>query len=279
MADTVFTNGVTLTDSDWFNDTNRIVYTILADSANAAAARTALAAAASGANADITSLTGLTTPLSVAQGGQGVDTLAAKGILFGNGTSAVGVTAVGTATHVLTSNGAGVDPTFQAPVAGATITLGTPVTASGTSISFTSIPANTKQIIISFSGLSTNGSSNLLIQIGDSGGIENTGYASGATYLQSSSAVTLVSSTGGFIFTGAFAAGEVVNGSMILSLLSASTNGWAVQGSNVDLASTENMNVNCGTKALSATLDRLQFIAANGTDTFDAGTVNIQYIV
>ena len=63
MADTVFSNGVTLTDSDWFNDTNRIVYTILADAANAADARTALAAAASGANADITSLTGLTTPL------------------------------------------------------------------------------------------------------------------------------------------------------------------------------------------------------------------------
>ena len=69
MADTVFSNGVTLTDSDWFNDTNRIVYTILADSANAAAARTALAAAASGANNDITSLTGLTTPLTAAQGG------------------------------------------------------------------------------------------------------------------------------------------------------------------------------------------------------------------
>ena len=72
MADTVFSNGVTLTDSDWFNDTNRIVYTILADSVDAAAAREALAAAASGANNDITSLTGLTTPLSVAQGGTGV---------------------------------------------------------------------------------------------------------------------------------------------------------------------------------------------------------------
>lgn len=39
--------------------------------ATTAAARTAIAAAASGANSDITSLTGLTTPLSVAQGGTG----------------------------------------------------------------------------------------------------------------------------------------------------------------------------------------------------------------
>ncbi len=60
MADTVFTNGVTLSDSGWFNDTNRIVYTILANAANAAAARTALAAAASGANNDITSLAAVT---------------------------------------------------------------------------------------------------------------------------------------------------------------------------------------------------------------------------
>lgn len=40
-------------------------------SANTATARTAVGAAASGANSDITSLTGLTTPLSVAQGGTG----------------------------------------------------------------------------------------------------------------------------------------------------------------------------------------------------------------
>jgi trimeric autotransporter adhesin len=73
-----------------------------------------LGAAASGANSDITSLTGLTTDLTVAQGGTGAGTFAANGILYGNGTGAIGATAVGTATHVLTSNGAGVAPTFQA---------------------------------------------------------------------------------------------------------------------------------------------------------------------
>ena len=52
----------------------------------AANARTALSAAASGANSDITSLVGLTTALTVAQGGSGAGTL--TGILKGNGTSA-----------------------------------------------------------------------------------------------------------------------------------------------------------------------------------------------
>lgn len=51
----------------------------------ATAARTALSAAKSGANSDITSLTGLTTPLSVIQGGTGNnDSL--SGYIFGNGT-------------------------------------------------------------------------------------------------------------------------------------------------------------------------------------------------
>ena len=85
---------------------------------SAGAALTSLGAAARGANSDITSLTGLTTALTVAQGGTGAGTFAANGILFGNGTGAIGATAVGTAGHILTSNGAGVAPTFQAAAAG-----------------------------------------------------------------------------------------------------------------------------------------------------------------
>ena len=70
--------------------------------------------ASSGANSDITSLTGLTTDLTVAQGGTGAGTFTANGVLVGNGTSAVTATAVGTSGHVLTSNGSGNAPTFQA---------------------------------------------------------------------------------------------------------------------------------------------------------------------
>ena len=85
---------------------------------SAGAALTSLGAAARGANSDITSLTGLTTDLTVAQGGTGAGTFAANGILYGNGTSAIGATAVGTDGHVLTSNGSGVAPTFQAAAGG-----------------------------------------------------------------------------------------------------------------------------------------------------------------
>ena len=38
MSDTTYTNGVTLTDDDWFNDLNRLFYTIFGDPATLAAA-------------------------------------------------------------------------------------------------------------------------------------------------------------------------------------------------------------------------------------------------
>ena len=68
----------------------------------AANARTALSAAASGANSDITSLAGLTTALSVAQGGSGAATL--TGILKGNGTSAFTVVTAPSGTIVGTTD-------------------------------------------------------------------------------------------------------------------------------------------------------------------------------
>lgn len=58
-------------------------------STTASGARSNLSAAASGANSDITSLSGLTTPLSVGQGGTGLSTLTANRIPYGNGTSAL----------------------------------------------------------------------------------------------------------------------------------------------------------------------------------------------
>jgi hypothetical protein len=74
--------------------------------------KTALGVAASGANSDITSLSGLTTPLSVPQGGTGRATLTSHGVLLGEGTSAINQTAAGTAGQALVSGGAGADPAF-----------------------------------------------------------------------------------------------------------------------------------------------------------------------
>jgi hypothetical protein len=68
-------------------------------------ARTNLSAAKSGANSDITSITGLTTALPPSQGGTGATTLTANNVVLGNGTSAVQFVAPGTSGNVLVSNG------------------------------------------------------------------------------------------------------------------------------------------------------------------------------
>jgi len=101
----------------------------LSDVANATTSRTNLSAAKSGANSDITSITGLTTPLTVAQGGIGAATLTANNVLLGNGTSAVQVVAPSTAGNVLTSNGTTWTSAVSTSVTGAN---GQVFTANGT---------------------------------------------------------------------------------------------------------------------------------------------------
>jgi len=68
-------------------------------------------------------------------------------------------------------------PTFNGTVG--LLVSGTAVAStSNTSIDFTSIPAGVRRITVMFDAVSTSGTSNWLIQLGDSGGIENTGYLS-----------------------------------------------------------------------------------------------------
>jgi hypothetical protein len=144
---------------------------------------------------------------------------------------------------------------------------------SGTSIDFTSIPSWVKQIRVLFSSVSTSGTSNLLIQIGDSGGIETTGYTSIAGDL---SGVTSATTTG-FILERLTTATSVFNGSVILNLITGTT--FVSSGVLAYSDSTYGTLVasSSGTKALSATLDRLRITTVNGTDTFDAGVINIIY--
>ncbi len=160
------------------------------------------------------------------------------------------------------------------PASGGGLTLGTPQNStSGTSIDFTGIPAGTKKIIINFNGVSTSGTSQPIVQLGDSGGAETSGYLGGVSVNSGSATVT-----NGFAFTvtGALAAANIYYGQMILTLLDSSTNMWSCQGQlfddNIDLVS--NM---CGIKATSAVLDRVRITTAGGTDTFDAGSINIAY--
>ena len=155
------------------------------------------------------------------------------------------------------------------------LTNGTTVAStSGTSIDFTGIPSWVKRITIMFSGVSTNGTSIPIIQIGDSGGIENTGYLG--------SCAVAGSSTGGLRFTTgigittAMATTVVFHGAVTLTLLNPSTNLFAATSimgrSDNDFTSFSGMS-----KSLSDVLTQVRITTVNGTDTFDAGSINILY--
>lgn len=152
------------------------------------------------------------------------------------------------------------------------ITSGTAVAStSGTSIDFTSLPNWIKRITVNYVGVSTNGSSNFLVQLGDSGGVENTGYAS-ACYGNAVSS----NSTAGFNIVNSVSAAGSFSGSLVLTLQDSASFTWCAMGIGFrnDFAIPFSSS---GTKSLSATLDRVRITTVNGTDTFDAGSINIMY--
>lgn len=164
--------------------------------------------------------------------------------------------------------------TASATDAGATLTLGTEqASTSGTTIDFTGIPSGTKQIIVTLRGVSTNGTSDFLVQIGDSGGIEATSYVS---YVwQGGSGDTLdAGNTTGFSMFPAHSAASNYSGTIVINLVVASTFKWQSSGNVLrgDGAGAQSY----GLKSLSAELDRIR-ITSVSADTFDAGSINIAY--
>lgn len=152
------------------------------------------------------------------------------------------------------------------------LTLGTSVaTTSGVAIDFTGIPAWVKRITVNFSGVSTNGSSTIVIQLGTSGGIQTTGYLGSTSYIGG----TPINITGGVGVASGTAASSVVYGSSVLTLVDASGN-W-VGVSNTSTSNNGNIFVSSAGKSLAGTLDRIRITTGNGTDAFDAGSVNILY--
>jgi len=155
------------------------------------------------------------------------------------------------------------------PLTRATATTAT----SGTAIDFTGIPSWVRRITVMLNGVSTNGTSFMQIQLGDSGGVEASGYFGGTGGIQGTNACTYLASSTGFVIPGS-TAGALRAG--ILSLVNLNTtNTWVASGTFDDGASFAGLTQ--GAKILSAALDRIRLTTVNGTDAFDAGEINIIY--
>jgi hypothetical protein len=143
---------------------------------------------------------------------------------------------------------------------------------SGTSIDFTSIPSWVKRITVMLNGVSTNGSSNKMLQIGTTSGFEISGYA-GTTGNGGGGAS--VSSTG-FNLDQSLSASFASVGTATISLVE--SNNWVFSCSIGYSAGTSTaVAIGGGIKTLAGTLDRVRITTVNGTDTFDAGSINILY--
>ena len=197
--------------------------------------------------------------------------------------NALPVASGGTGVTTSTGTGAvvlGTSPTISSPTINGTpvmgasiITSGTAVTASGTSVDFTSLPAWIKRITIMIQGVTTNGSSPPTMRLGTSGGFVTSGYASGGIY----TGVTTGSGnrTDSLLISGnAFDASATLHGHAVLTNISG--NAW-VQSFVLGQSNSAYAVMGGGSISLAGALTQIRITTANGTDAFDAGTINILF--
>jgi hypothetical protein len=163
-----------------------------------------------------------------------------------------------------------------APAGGSIITSDTvKASTSGTSISFSSIPSWVKRVTIMLVGVSTNGTSNLAVQIGPVAGVETSGYSNYAWTGNTNNA----GYTTEWAITGTNTAVNLHSGTVFLSLADSATNTWVMSAVGAGVG-VNTPSVAGGSKAIAGVLSVLRVIGSNTgapVDTFDAGSINILY--
>jgi len=155
-----------------------------------------------------------------------------------------------------------------------TITSGTAVAStSGTSIDFTGIPTGVKRITVMFAGVSTSGTSLVEVRLGTSSGFVATGYLGASGNIDAAAVGSTTSSTG-MRTDNIGNAGLARNGIFTCVLLTGNT--WAATSIMAN-STTALLGFAGSSIALAGTLDRVRITTVGGTDTFDAGSINIMY--
>lgn len=143
-------------------------------------------------------------------------------------------------------------------------------TSSGTSVNTSNLGVETpKRITLALDEVTMDGTDNLLIQIGDSGGIETSGYAAAGSSISSGGA-TVVSSTAGFII-GIGVAARAFTGNA--ALVNVTGNVWTLSYSG--MTATTISACGGGKKTLTAAISQIT-VKPSGSDNFDGGQIRVQ---
>jgi hypothetical protein len=162
-------------------------------------------------------------------------------------------------------------------MASSVITSGTAVAStSGTSIDFTALPSWVKRITVMFTGVSTNGTSPIQIQLGTGSTTYTTSGYLGAGGGFDGAGTSVANASSGFVTEAgsAAAAAAVRHGSYTITNVTGNT--WAIQGS-CGLSNGTILSFCGGSIALAAALTAVRITTVGGTNTFDAGSINILY--
>lgn len=172
----------------------------------------------------------ITGTLAVADGGTGVATFTDAGVLIGNVAGAIQVTTAGTVGQILTSNGAGVDPTFQAAAGG-----GAPTTAQYVVLSLDAT-LSAERVLTAGDGLDltdggANGNATLLLDLKANGGLVIESTEAAVDLGASSITGTLAVGDGGTGATGLTDGGIILgSGSAAVTVTAQPTNGQLLIG-------------------------------------------------
>jgi hypothetical protein len=154
------------------------------------------------------------------------------------------------------------------------INRSTAQSASGTSVDF-SIPIGANRITVMLTGVSTNGTSGFRFQLMVGGVAVTTNYTATQPVI-SGTAITTAPAT----ITNGFACptvgtGSSTHGQIVLCSLNTST--WVANGLFYDSNPTERVTISVGRASSVGTVDGIRVTTSGGTDTFDAGSINILY--
>ena len=210
----------------------------------------------------ITASTGTNTNIGITGKGSGKVAIGDGTLLFPD--------ADGSANQYIKTDGSANLEFATLPTAGFTVSAES-ATTSGSTVTISGVPSGTTVIYVMWANLSTNGTGNIGIQIGDSGGVETAGYEASNT--EAFASIQANSPTDMFGFITSSIAANNYDGMAVLTLKDSTNNTWTYMCISSD-NSTENQ-IGAGHKSLSGTLTSVSLFSDN---TFDAGDFSISYL-